>query len=109
DVTAHLASRGAAADHPGTGSAVAPTPRAPAERIEPTPPVPAGGQAVQLSAVRKRVADNMLKSWTSVPHVLQVVEADFHRVEQARIEHGAQWKKREGFSLTYLAFVVRAV
>jgi 2-oxoglutarate dehydrogenase E2 component (dihydrolipoamide succinyltransferase) len=41
--------------------------------------------------------------------VLQVVEADFHRVEQARRLHGAGWKQREGFSLTYLPFIVRAV
>jgi 2-oxoglutarate dehydrogenase E2 component (dihydrolipoamide succinyltransferase) len=41
--------------------------------------------------------------------VLQVVEADFHRVEQARRELGGHWKKREGFSLTYLPFIARAV
>jgi 2-oxoglutarate dehydrogenase E2 component (dihydrolipoamide succinyltransferase) len=51
----------------------------------------------------------MTKSWTSVPHVLQVVEADFYRVDQARREHGGAWKEREGFGLTYLPFVVRAV
>ena len=74
---------------------------------EPAPP--AAGQAVALTAVRKRVADNMLKSWTSVPHVLQVVEADFFRIEQVRRGEGEGWKKREGFSLTYLPFVMRAV
>ena len=51
----------------------------------------------------------MQKSWTTVPHVLQVVEADFYRVEQARREHGADWKTREGFALTYLPFITRAV
>lgn len=86
DVTAHIASRGAA----------------PAA----APAAPAGGA---LTGLRKRVADNMLKSWTSVPHVLQVVEADFHRIEQVRREQGAAWKSREGFSLTYLPFVMRAV
>jgi pyruvate/2-oxoglutarate dehydrogenase complex dihydrolipoamide acyltransferase (E2) component len=62
-----------------------------------------------LNSVRKRVAENMQRSWTTVPHVLQVVEADFHRVEQARREAGAAWKDREGFSLTYLPFIVRAL
>jgi 2-oxoglutarate dehydrogenase E2 component (dihydrolipoamide succinyltransferase) len=62
-----------------------------------------------LNSVRKRVAENVQKSWTTVPHVLQVVEADFHRIEQARREAGAAWKEREGFSLTYLPFIVRAV
>lgn len=67
------------------------------------------GQAVPLNAVRRRVAENITKSWTTVPHVLQVTEADFYRIEQARREAGAAWKRREGFSLTYLPFVVRAV
>jgi 2-oxoglutarate dehydrogenase E2 component (dihydrolipoamide succinyltransferase) len=69
----------------------------------------AAGQTVAFSSVRKRVAENMAKSWQTSPHVLQVVEADFHRVEAARKLHGAEWKRREGFALTYLPFIVRAV
>jgi 2-oxoglutarate dehydrogenase E2 component (dihydrolipoamide succinyltransferase) len=103
DVTGHLSAR---QTQPVTATA-----RTSAERTEPTAPARAGegGQSLPLSAVRKRVAENMTKSWTSVPHVLQVVEADFHRIEQARREHGAQWKEREGFTLTYLPFVARAL
>jgi 2-oxoglutarate dehydrogenase E2 component (dihydrolipoamide succinyltransferase) len=41
--------------------------------------------------------------------VLQVVEADFHRVEQARRAAGEQWKSREGYELTYLPFITRAL
>jgi 2-oxoglutarate dehydrogenase E2 component (dihydrolipoamide succinyltransferase) len=95
DVTAHVATLGRQADGART--------RPPATAAE-TP-----GQAQPLGTVRQRVAENVLKSWTSVPHVLQVVEADFHRIEQARREFGAAWKTREGYSLTYLPFVVRAV
>jgi 2-oxoglutarate dehydrogenase E2 component (dihydrolipoamide succinyltransferase) len=50
----------------------------------------------------------MAKSWTTVPHVLQVVEADFLKVDQARRAAGAQWKSREGYSLTYLPFIAYA-
>ena len=67
------------------------------------------GVAQAPGALRRRVAENVLKAWTSAPHVLQVAEADFHRVEHARRVLGAQWKAREGFSLTYLPFVARAV
>ncbi|MDH5535378.1 MAG: 2-oxo acid dehydrogenase subunit E2, partial [Betaproteobacteria bacterium] len=71
---------------------------------------PAGGQKrIPLNSVRRRTAEHMAKSWTTAPHVLQVVEADYHRVEQARRSLGEQWKKREGFALTYLPFVARAV
>jgi 2-oxoglutarate dehydrogenase E2 component (dihydrolipoamide succinyltransferase) len=111
DVTSHVSSRGRAAE----SRAAAPVTRAPATppaRIEPTAPQsPAlgGGQSLPFNAVRKRVGENMAKSWATVPHVLQVVEADFHRVDHARREAGAPWKEREGYSLTYLPFVVRAV
>ena len=71
---------------------------------------PSGGATRRpLNTVRKRTRDHMLKSWTTVPHVLQAVEADFMRVEQARQTAGAAWKAREGFTLTYLPFIACAV
>jgi 2-oxoglutarate dehydrogenase E2 component (dihydrolipoamide succinyltransferase) len=51
----------------------------------------------------------MVRSIATSAHVLQAVEVDFHRVEQARIAAGEQWKAREGYSLTWLPFVARAV
>ena len=66
-------------------------------------------EVVPLNNIRKRTAEHMAKAWAAVPHVLQVVEADFSRVEQARRAAGVAWKSREGFSLTYLPFVARAV
>ena len=81
-------------------------------RAEPAVPRPAP-TAVSgrkpLNLVRRRTRDHMLKSWTTVPHVLQAVEADFIRVEQARQTAGAAWKAREGFTLTYLPFIASAV
>ena len=62
-----------------------------------------------LNNVRKRTAEHLAKSWSAVPHVLQAVEVDFMRVDQARRAAGADWKLREGFTLTYLPFIVRAV
>jgi len=62
-----------------------------------------------LNKIRKRTGEHMLRSWTTAPHVLQAVEADFMKVEQARQAAGAAWKAREGFTLTYLPFIARAV
>ena len=114
DVTAHVAKRGPR-DTSRTEPPLTQAPDSAAERIEPTAPVSAqpaaaggAGQIQPLNAVRKRVAENIAKSWTTVPHVLQVIDADFSRIEQARRESGAAWKQREGFGLTYLPFVVRA-
>jgi 2-oxoglutarate dehydrogenase E2 component (dihydrolipoamide succinyltransferase) len=95
DVLAHIAQRGAAT----------------VARTEERPPYAvagAGSETVPLNIVRKRTAEHMAKSWTTVPHVLQVVEADFLKVDQARRAAGAQWKSREGYSLTYLPFIAYA-
>jgi pyruvate dehydrogenase E2 component (dihydrolipoamide acetyltransferase) len=70
---------------------------------------PPGAEKVPLNNVRKRTAEHMTKSWTTVPHVLQVVEADFSKVDEARRAAGQQWKAREGYSLTYLPFIAHAV
>jgi 2-oxoglutarate dehydrogenase E2 component (dihydrolipoamide succinyltransferase) len=98
DVITHLAAR-------GTQPAVAP-----AVARAPQPTLPSGGETRKpLNTVRKRTRDHMLKSWTTAPHVLQAVEVDFMKVEQARQAAGAAWKAREGFTLTYLPFIARAV
>ena len=76
-----------------------------AQRVEPA----AGGSVITLNNVRRRTAEHMAKSWTTVPHVVQAVEVDFHRVVEARRREGEAWKQQEGFALTYLPFIVRAV
>jgi 2-oxoglutarate dehydrogenase E2 component (dihydrolipoamide succinyltransferase) len=95
DVLAHVAQR----------SGVQPAVRT----QEPAPYVVAGAETVPLNTIRKRTAEHMVKSWTTVPHVLQAVEADFSRVNEARGAGGEQWKSREGFPLTYLPFIAFAV
>jgi 2-oxoglutarate dehydrogenase E2 component (dihydrolipoamide succinyltransferase) len=66
-------------------------------------------ERVRLNAIRRRTAEHLARAWVTVPAVLQAVEVDYHRVEEARRAAGAAWKAREGFSLTYLPFVARAV
>src|SRR5262249_54033977 len=97
DVLAHIAQRG------GSAPAVRTEPRA-AYSVS-----AAGSETIPLNNVRKRTAEHMARSWTAVPHVLQVVEADFQRVDQARRAAGAAWKSREGYELTYLPFIARAL
>jgi pyruvate dehydrogenase E2 component (dihydrolipoamide acetyltransferase) len=99
DVTEFIARCGA------TPAAAAPA----ARRAPEMPPLAAAQSSVPLNNVRRRVAENMAKSWTTTPHVLQIVEADFYRVEQTRRKLGGPWKERTGFSLTFLPFIVRAV
>jgi len=84
----------------------------------PAPPTPAAGPvvtagegdtAVPLSNIRLRTGEHMVRSKSTSPHVLTAVEVDFENVERARREVGKAWKDAEGFSLTYLPFIARAV
>jgi len=94
DVLAHVAQRGGAAT---------------VKSHEPAHYAVAGQEAVPLNNIRKRTAEHVTKAWTTIPHVLQAIEADFSKVDDARRAAGAAWKSREGFSLTYLPFIARAV
>jgi pyruvate/2-oxoglutarate dehydrogenase complex dihydrolipoamide acyltransferase (E2) component len=71
----------------------------------------AGGddERIPFSRIRKLTAERMVRSKAVSPHVLQAVEADFHRVERARAAHGERWKAREGYGLSYLPFIAFAV
>ncbi len=66
-------------------------------------------ETVRFSPLRKRIAEHMVRSKATSPHVLQAVEVDFSGVEAARGALRKAWKEREGTSLTYLPFVARAV
>lgn len=92
------------------GGAAGSAASAPAPRPAPAPMVlGAGDTRKPLNGVHKRTAQHLLKSWQSAPHVLQAVEVDYSKVELARNVAGAAWKAREGFGLTYLPFIARAV
>lgn len=64
---------------------------------------------IPLNRIRRLTAAHMVRSKTITPHAVQAVEVDFHAVDKARKAVGAQWKAREGYSLTYLPFIACAV
>jgi 2-oxoglutarate dehydrogenase E2 component (dihydrolipoamide succinyltransferase) len=51
----------------------------------------------------------MVQSKSTSAHVLTAVEVDFENVDKVRRAAGPEFKEREGFTLTYLPFVSRAV
>jgi len=66
-------------------------------------------QIVPFSAMRKRIAEHMIRSQATSAHVLQAIEVDFSAVDAVRSIVRNAWKKRESGSLTYLPFIARAV
>ncbi len=73
------------------------------------PPMPSeGDQVVQLTRVRRLIAENMVRSKSTIPHAWQTQEADMSGVVANRSANKAAFQKQEGFSLTYLPYVVAA-
>lgn len=68
-----------------------------------------GDSVVPFDNMRRRTAEHMVISKATSPHAYISVEVDFENIEQVRIKHGKEFKEREGFSLTYLPFIVRAL
>lgn len=67
-----------------------------------------GDEVVPFSNIRRRTAEHMIRSKATSAHTLAVMEVDFESVEQVRRRHGAAFKAEEGFSLTYLPFLIVA-
>lgn len=63
---------------------------------------------VPLPPVRKLIAERMVRSKTTVPHAWLMVEADVTGLVLLRERLKEEFKAREGVSLTYLPFMLRA-
>ena len=99
---------------PAEASPAAEEPRRARRASKRTPPAPAavarnGDTVVPLNNIRRRTADHMVMSKQTSPHVLTAIEVDYEGVEQVRRAARQAWKAEEGFSLTYLPFIARAV
>jgi 2-oxoglutarate dehydrogenase E2 component (dihydrolipoamide succinyltransferase) len=105
----------------GAAGAPAASPAAPAEpatsSAAPAPapapaPLAAPGErdtTIPHTNIRRRTAEHMIRSKHTSAHVYAAIDVDFEAVEQARRAAKADWKASEGFSLTYLPFIARAL
>jgi 2-oxoglutarate dehydrogenase E2 component (dihydrolipoamide succinyltransferase) len=64
---------------------------------------------VSLSKIRQLTGSHMTMSLSVSPHAFSVVEVDYANVDNTRIKTKEEFKSSEGFSLTYLPFISRAV
>jgi pyruvate/2-oxoglutarate dehydrogenase complex dihydrolipoamide acyltransferase (E2) component len=111
DVEGYLASGGAPSAGPPKAppaltpaAAPAPSKAAPsrAPKVSP-PPAAEGDQVVPWTPIRKRIAEHMVRSKQTSPHVHIFAEVDMHRVAAVRAN-----AKKEGVNLTYLPFTIHA-
>ena len=66
-------------------------------------------EVVALSKIRQATGIHTLMSKDAIPAAFSVVEVDFANVDSTRLRLKEEFKATEGFSLTYLPFIARAV
>src|SRR5207253_3166029 len=93
------------------GRATAPAEQAAAAPAPAAPPPPAqleGDEKVPLSRIKRLVGENMARSKSTIPHAWQTQEVDMSGVVANRSANKGKFAKVEGYSLTYLPYVVMA-
>ena len=61
-----------------------------------------------MSKMRRLIAEHMIDSVRTSPHVTTVFEIDMNRVVAVRDQHKDAFEKKEGFKLTYTPFFIHA-
>ncbi|WP_040208193.1 dihydrolipoamide acetyltransferase family protein [Neobacillus jeddahensis] len=72
-------------------------------------PVAAGDIEIPVTGIRKAIAANMLRSKHEAPHAWTMMEVDATNLVEYRNSLKDEFKKKEGFNLTFFAFFVKAV
>lgn len=68
-----------------------------------------GDIEIPIDGVRKVIAQNMVRSKQEIPHAWMTVEADVTELVRYRDDVKSEFKRVEGFNLTYFSFFVKAV
>jgi 2-oxoglutarate dehydrogenase E2 component (dihydrolipoamide succinyltransferase) len=110
DVEAYLAQQQAApAAAPAAAAPSQPAPvQAPPAAARPAASSPSKVRIEPMSAMRLKIAEHMVMSKRTSAHVTTIHKVDMTKVAKIRERQKADFQARNGFSLTYLPFVVRA-
>jgi pyruvate dehydrogenase E2 component (dihydrolipoamide acetyltransferase) len=108
DVMKHLDRAGSRSGQPKPAAA-RPAPAAAAPKASAPKPRAGQDEVIPFSNIRKRTAEHMVRSQATSAHVLIAIEVDYEAVDRVRLAEKDAFKAEEGFSLTYLPFVSRAV
>ena len=96
--------------NPKPSSSTTPTP-APKTVISPPPTVSISGdkEIIEMDRMRKLIADHMVMSKQTSPHVTSFVEADVTTIVNWRNRIKDDFKKREGQNITFTPIFIEAV
>jgi 2-oxoglutarate dehydrogenase E2 component (dihydrolipoamide succinyltransferase) len=93
------------------GGAKPAAPAAPAAApaaAKPSAPAPQPGELVPMSKMRSIIAQRMVESKRTSPHVHTVFKVDMTRIVKLREKEKAKYEQRNGVKLTYMPFITRA-
>jgi len=82
---------------------------APADKPKVSVSVSAGDEIIEMDRIRKLIADHMVMSVHTAPHVTNMVEADVTDIVIWRTKNKDAFQKREGQNLTYMPIITEAV
>ncbi len=111
DILGHL--EGGAKPVAAAPVAAAPAPAAPAPAAaKPAAPAPAAaplpGELVPMTKMRSIIAQRMVESKHTSPHVHTVFKVDMTRIVKLREKEKSKYEQRNGVKLTYMPFITRA-
>ena len=100
-----------AATAPPQTPAPAPQPAPTATRTQPpAPAAPAlAGERVEMTPMRKKIAERMVESKRTSAHVHSVFKVDMTRIARFREKNRKAWEARNGVKLTYMPFIAKAM
>ena len=85
----------------------APSAPAPAA-AKPAAPQPLPGELVPMTKMRSIIAQRMVESKRTSPHVHTVFKVDMTRIVKLREKEKSKYEQRNGVKLTYMPFITRA-
>nr|BBH94927.1 hypothetical protein KTA_31260 [Thermogemmatispora argillosa] len=118
DILAYLEQRQARVQAPAAAVAAQPRPAAvalesPAAASVARGPEPAAGgpdeEVIVPDRMRLAIAEHMVRSKRTAPHATTVVEVDMTAIARWLERNKEEFKRREGYSISYVPFVMKAV
>ncbi|MEM4380111.1 MAG: dihydrolipoamide acetyltransferase family protein [Thermoplasmatales archaeon] len=65
-------------------------------------------EVVAMDVMRRSIADHMVRSKSTSPHVYSIIEVDCSKISKFRAKTKEEFQRREGFSLSFTPFFLEA-
>lgn len=89
--------------------AQAPGTQPPGAQAKPAPARSQGDQVIPMTNVQQKMAQHMVNSIHTSPHVAAIHEVDMTVIAKHRAARAAAFERSEGFKLTYTPYIIDAV